>query len=68
MLYLAVAAGDKPPAELVAPVVQQLFVVEGSHAAPVTERDGHHNDPHKTVTTPNAINVKMRQNKTERTS
>ena len=35
MLYLAVAAGDKPPAELVAPVVQQLFVVEGSQAAPV---------------------------------
>ena len=34
-LSLAVPAGGTPPAELVAPVVQQLVVVEGTQAAPV---------------------------------
>ena len=35
-LSLAVAAGTQPPAGLIAPVVQQLFALEGSQAAPVT--------------------------------
>ena len=35
-LTLAVPMGTKPPATLIAPVVKQLFSLEGSQAAPVS--------------------------------
>jgi hypothetical protein len=35
-LTLLVAVGDAPPAGLIAPVVKQLFAVQGSQEAPIS--------------------------------